>query len=93
MGFLHIDHVGIVAYTIEQAQEVLGDALGLELDVPRSQWPTGIYFPRADLQLLLPGRRRRDPGRGARPRRRCDLRYRSPARPAWAGTAPHLLRL
>jgi methylmalonyl-CoA/ethylmalonyl-CoA epimerase len=45
MGFLHIDHVGIVAYTIEQAQEVLGDALGLELDGPRSQWPTGTYFP------------------------------------------------
>ena len=30
MGFVHIDHVGIVAYTIEQAQEVLGDAFGLE---------------------------------------------------------------
>jgi methylmalonyl-CoA/ethylmalonyl-CoA epimerase len=45
MGFVHIDHVGIVAYTIEQAQEILGDALGLELDQPRSQWPTGSYFP------------------------------------------------
>src|SRR3954451_13774651 len=44
MGFVHIDHVGIVAYTIEQAQEILGDALGLELDEPRSQWPTGSYF-------------------------------------------------
>ena len=44
MGFVHIDHVGIVAYTIEQAQEILGDALGLELDEPRSQWPTGTYF-------------------------------------------------
>ncbi len=44
MGFLHIDHVGIVAYSIEQAQEILGDALGLELDEPRSQWPTGSYF-------------------------------------------------
>jgi methylmalonyl-CoA/ethylmalonyl-CoA epimerase len=44
MGFLHVDHVGIVAFTIEQAQEILGDALGLELDEPRSQWPTGSYF-------------------------------------------------
>jgi methylmalonyl-CoA/ethylmalonyl-CoA epimerase len=45
MGFVHIDHVGIVAYTIEQAREILGDALGLEVDEPRSQWPTGSYFP------------------------------------------------
>jgi methylmalonyl-CoA/ethylmalonyl-CoA epimerase len=45
MGFVHIDHVGVVAYTIEQAQEILGGALGLELDEPRSQWPTGTYFP------------------------------------------------
>ncbi len=44
MGFLHIDHVGIVAYSIDQAQQILGDALGLELDEPRSQWPTGSYF-------------------------------------------------
>ncbi len=44
MGFVHIDHIGIVAYTIGQAQEILGDALGLELDEPRSQWPTGSYF-------------------------------------------------
>lgn len=45
MGFVHIDHVGIVAYTIDQAQEILGDALGLELDAPRSNWPEGQYFP------------------------------------------------
>jgi methylmalonyl-CoA/ethylmalonyl-CoA epimerase len=45
MGFVHIDHVGIVAYTIEQAQEILGDALGLELDQSRSLWPKGVYFP------------------------------------------------
>ena len=45
MGFVHIDHVGIVAYTIEQAREILGDALGLEIDEPRSQWPKGSYFP------------------------------------------------
>ena len=44
MGFVHIDHVGIVAFTVEQAQEILGDALGLELDQPRSQWPAGAYF-------------------------------------------------
>jgi methylmalonyl-CoA/ethylmalonyl-CoA epimerase len=45
MGFVHIDHVGIVAYSIAGAQEILGDALGLEIDQPRSQWPTGSYFP------------------------------------------------
>ena len=45
MGFVHIDHVGIVASTIEQAREILGDALGLELDEHRSQWPSGVYFP------------------------------------------------
>jgi len=44
MGFVHIDHVGILAYTIDQAEEILGGALGLELDQPRSQWPTGTYF-------------------------------------------------
>src|SRR5947207_1901439 len=45
MGFLHIDHVGIVSHSIEQAQEILGDVLGLERDEPRSQWPAGVYFP------------------------------------------------
>jgi methylmalonyl-CoA epimerase len=45
MGFVHIDHVGLVAATIEQARQVLGDALGLDLDEARSQWPTGSYFP------------------------------------------------
>jgi methylmalonyl-CoA/ethylmalonyl-CoA epimerase len=45
MGFVHIDHVGIVAATIEQARQILGDALGLDLDEARSQWPTGSYFP------------------------------------------------
>ena len=44
MGFVHIDHIGIVAYTIDQARQVLGDALGLVLDQTRSQWPTGSYF-------------------------------------------------
>lgn len=44
MGFLHIDHIGIVAHTIEAARSVLGDALGLELDEARSNWPHGSYF-------------------------------------------------
>ncbi|MFN0091228.1 MAG: VOC family protein [Acidimicrobiales bacterium] len=44
MGFVHIDHVGLVAYTIEQARQVLGDALGLDLDEARSRWPEGSYF-------------------------------------------------
>lgn len=45
MGFVHIDHIGLVAYTIEQARQVLGDALGLDLDEARSNWPDGSYFP------------------------------------------------
>jgi methylmalonyl-CoA epimerase len=45
MGFVHIDHVGLVAATIEQARQVLGDALGLDLDEARSNWPDGSYFP------------------------------------------------
>lgn len=44
MGFVLIDHVGLVAYTIEQARQVLGDALGLDLDEGRSQWPDGVFF-------------------------------------------------
>ena len=77
MGFVHIDHVGIVAYTIEQAQEVLGDALGLELDEPRSQWPTGSYFPpEQTYNYFFQVGGGRDPGRGADPARR--------ARPAGA---------
>ena len=44
MGFVRLDHVGIVCFTIEQAREVLGGALGLELDEQRSQWPQGSYF-------------------------------------------------
>ena len=45
MGFVHIDHVGLVVATIEQARQVLGDALGLDLDEARSNWPDGSYFP------------------------------------------------
>lgn len=44
MGFVHIDHVGLVANSIEQARQVLGDAVGLDLDEARSQWPDGSYF-------------------------------------------------
>ncbi|MDA0302055.1 MAG: VOC family protein [Chloroflexi bacterium] len=39
--FTRIDHVGLVAYSIEEANAVLGDALGLTIDEQRSQWPTG----------------------------------------------------
>ena len=93
MGFVHIDHVGIVAYTIEQAQEILGEALGLELDEPRSQWPNGSYFPpeqtynyffqvgegETQVEVLIPeaGPPRGGPLPGE----------------AWTGHAPPLLRL
>ncbi len=44
MGFVRLDHVGVVAYTIEEAQAILGDQLGLVLDKDRSNWPDGSYF-------------------------------------------------
>ena len=42
--FSRIDHVGVVAYSIEEANAILGDALGLVIDKPRSKWPEGSYF-------------------------------------------------
>jgi methylmalonyl-CoA/ethylmalonyl-CoA epimerase len=44
VGFARIDHVGLVAYTIQEAREILGDHLGLRLDEQRSNWPKGSYF-------------------------------------------------
>jgi methylmalonyl-CoA/ethylmalonyl-CoA epimerase len=44
VGFLRIDHVGLVANTIEQATNVLGGALGLDIDEAKSDWPNGRYF-------------------------------------------------
>src|SRR5690606_10395477 len=43
--FTRLDHVGLVAPTIEEAVAILGDALGLKVDEPRSKWPEGSYFP------------------------------------------------
>ncbi len=42
--FEMLDHVGLVAYTIEDARKVLGQQLGLDLDEGRSNWPHGSYF-------------------------------------------------
>lgn len=42
--FARIDHVGVVAYSIDEANAILGDALGLVIDEPRSKWPEGSYF-------------------------------------------------
>jgi methylmalonyl-CoA epimerase len=44
MGFVRLDHVGVVAYTIEEARAILGDQLGLVIDKQRSNWPDGSYF-------------------------------------------------
>jgi methylmalonyl-CoA/ethylmalonyl-CoA epimerase len=44
MAFVRMDHVGLVAPTIEEARAVLGDALGLVIDKDRSKWPEGSYF-------------------------------------------------
>ncbi len=42
--FVRLDHVGVVAYSIEEARAILGDQLGLVLDKERSRWPEGSYF-------------------------------------------------
>lgn len=44
MGFVRLDHLGLVAYTIEEAKAILGDQLGLKVDEDRSKWPTGSFF-------------------------------------------------
>ncbi len=40
----HLDHVGIVARTLDEALSVLIDQLGLERDTERSPYPKGGYF-------------------------------------------------
>lgn len=42
--FARIDHVGLVAPSIDEARAVLGDKLGLVIDKDRSNWPEGSYF-------------------------------------------------
>ncbi|MBM3140478.1 MAG: methylmalonyl-CoA epimerase [Chloroflexi bacterium] len=42
--FARIDHVGLVAHTIDEARAILGDKLGLVIDKDRSRWPEGSYF-------------------------------------------------
>ena len=42
--FTRLDHVGLVAYTIEEAKAILGDQLGLEIDEKKSNWPDGSFF-------------------------------------------------
>ena len=44
MGFVRLDHLGIVAYTIEEANAILGDQLGLKIDEAKSNWPDGSFF-------------------------------------------------
>ena len=40
----YLDHVGIVAHTLEESLEVLVDQLGLERDTDRTPYPKGGYF-------------------------------------------------
>ena len=87
MGFLHIDHVGIVAYRSSRPRRSSVTRSGWSSTCPgRSGRRASTSLPR-DLQLLLPCRRRRDPSRGARSRTTVRPRYGSPARPARAGPA------
>ena len=44
MGFVRLDHLGIVAYTKEEANAILGDQLGLKIDEAKSNWPDGSFF-------------------------------------------------
>jgi methylmalonyl-CoA/ethylmalonyl-CoA epimerase len=44
VGFVRLDHLGLVAYTIEEARAILGDQLGLKVDEERSNWPKGSFF-------------------------------------------------
>ncbi|MBI2766505.1 MAG: VOC family protein [Chloroflexi bacterium] len=41
---VEIDHIGIVARSWDEAQQVLLEKLGLELDSRRSPLPDGVYF-------------------------------------------------
>ena len=40
----YLDHVGIVAHSLEEAGAVLVDQLGLEYDTERTPWPQGGFF-------------------------------------------------
>jgi methylmalonyl-CoA/ethylmalonyl-CoA epimerase len=42
--FARIDHVGLVAHSIDEARATLGDRLGLVIDRDRSKWPEGSWF-------------------------------------------------
>jgi len=44
VGFVRLDHLGLVAYTIEEAKAILGDQLGLVVDEKKSNWPHGSFF-------------------------------------------------
>ena len=44
MAFVRLDHLGLVAYTIEEARTILVDHLGLTLDKEKSNWPNGSFF-------------------------------------------------
>jgi methylmalonyl-CoA/ethylmalonyl-CoA epimerase len=44
VGFVRLDHLGLVAYTIEEAKAILTDQLGLPVDEARSKWPDGSFF-------------------------------------------------
>ena len=39
-----LDHIGVVAHTIEEAMSVLDSQLGFPLDSKRSPLPDGAYF-------------------------------------------------
>ena len=41
---IHLDHGGIVAATIEEANQVLVEQMGMELDAKRTPMPDGSYF-------------------------------------------------
>lgn len=42
--FVKLDHVGLVARSIDEASAILVDQLGLVIDREQSNWPNGSYF-------------------------------------------------
>ncbi len=49
----YLDHVGIVAHSLEQAGEVLVDQLGLQYDEERTPFPDGGYFAPERTQIFF----------------------------------------
>lgn len=50
---LRIDHVGVVAHSLEQGREVLLDTLGLTFDTERTTMPEGNYMAHENARIYF----------------------------------------